>query len=135
MSGFSLHSGGCRQTRLAATPAAVLCHRPRAPAKKVIAAIVCPLSVSTMSPKARVIAALPPPAAASNFRPRHEFGGGRRDAASCRLLAGLLSRDVAFGPVLDPEAPWGLGLLDLEDDQAARAIGASDPAVESGTCA
>jgi uncharacterized protein YciI len=49
----------------------------------------------------------------------------------------LLSRDVAlaFGPVLDPEAPWGLGLLDLEDDQAARAIGASDPAVESGTCA
>jgi uncharacterized protein YciI len=50
---------------------------------------------------------------------------------------GLLSRDVAlaFGPVLDPEDPWGLGLLDLEDEQAARAIGASDPAVESGTCA
>jgi uncharacterized protein YciI len=49
---------------------------------------------------------------------------------------GLLSRDVAlaFGPVLDPEDPWGLGLLDLEEEQAARAIGASDPAVESGTC-
>ena len=48
----------------------------------------------------------------------------------------LLNRDVAlaFGPVLDPEDPWGLGLLDLEDEQAARAIGASDPAVESGTC-
>jgi hypothetical protein len=28
----------------------------------------------------------------------------------------------------------GLGLLDLEDEQAARAIGASDPAVASGTC-
>jgi uncharacterized protein len=41
---------------------------------------------------------------------------------------------VAFGPVLDPEDPWGLGVLDLEDEQAARAIGASDPAVESGTC-
>jgi len=41
---------------------------------------------------------------------------------------------LAFGPVLDPEDPWGLGLLDLEDEQAARAIGASDPAVESGTC-
>jgi hypothetical protein len=26
-----------------------------------------------------------------------------------------------------------LGLLDLEDEQAARAIGSSDPAVESGT--
>lgn len=48
----------------------------------------------------------------------------------------LLNRDVAlaFGPVLDPEGPWGLGLLDLEDEQAARAIGASDPAVETGTC-
>jgi uncharacterized protein len=48
----------------------------------------------------------------------------------------LLNRDVAlaFGPVLDPEAPWGLGLLDLEDEQAARAVGASDPAVASGTC-
>jgi uncharacterized protein len=49
----------------------------------------------------------------------------------------LLNRDVAvaFGPVLDPEDPWGLGLLDLEDQQAARAIGDADPAVESGTCA
>src|SRR5215207_4077193 len=34
----------------------------------------------------------------------------------------LLNRDVAlaFGPVLDPEDPWGLGLLDLEDEHAAR---------------
>jgi uncharacterized protein len=48
----------------------------------------------------------------------------------------LLSRDVAlaFGPVLDPEDPWGLGLLDLDDEQAARAIGQEDPAVRSGTC-
>lgn len=48
----------------------------------------------------------------------------------------LLNRDVAlaFGPVLDPEDPWGLGLLDLDDEQAARGIGDSDPAVQSGTC-
>jgi uncharacterized protein YciI len=48
----------------------------------------------------------------------------------------LLNRGVAlaFGPVLDPEDPWGLGLLDLEDEQAARPIGDEDPAVESGTC-
>jgi uncharacterized protein YciI len=48
----------------------------------------------------------------------------------------LLNRDVAlaFGPVLDPEDPWGLGLLDLDDEQAARAIGDADPAVDSGTC-
>src|ERR687896_281683 len=41
----------------------------------------------------------------------------------------LLNRDVAlaFGPVLHPEDPWGLGLLDLEDEQAARAIASSEP--------
>jgi uncharacterized protein YciI len=48
----------------------------------------------------------------------------------------LLNREVAlaFGPVLDPDDPWGLGLLDLDDEAAARAIGERDPAVRSGTC-
>jgi uncharacterized protein YciI len=48
----------------------------------------------------------------------------------------LLNRDVAlaFGPVLHPEDPWGLGLLDVEDEQAARAIGDADPAVHGGIC-
>jgi uncharacterized protein len=48
----------------------------------------------------------------------------------------LLNRDVAlaFGPVLDPEDPWGLGLLDLDEEQAARAVGESDPAVQTGIC-
>jgi uncharacterized protein len=48
----------------------------------------------------------------------------------------LLGRDVAlaFGPVLDPNGPWGLGLLDLDDEDDARAIGRNDPAVESGMC-
>jgi uncharacterized protein YciI len=48
----------------------------------------------------------------------------------------LLNRGVAlaFGPVLHPTDPWGLGLLDIGDEQSARALGESDPAVESGTC-
>jgi hypothetical protein len=48
----------------------------------------------------------------------------------------LLERKVAlaFGPVLHPEEPWGLGLLDLEDEQDAQAVGLGDPAVQSGTC-
>jgi uncharacterized protein YciI len=48
----------------------------------------------------------------------------------------LLNRDVAvaFGPVLDPEDPWGLGLLDLDEEQAARAVGDGDPAVQTGIC-
>jgi uncharacterized protein len=48
----------------------------------------------------------------------------------------LLDREVAlaFGPVLDPDDPWGLGLLSLDDEDAARRIGERDPAVQSGTC-
>jgi uncharacterized protein len=48
----------------------------------------------------------------------------------------LLQREVAlvFGPVLDPEAPWGLGVLDLDDERSANQIGEGDPAVQSGTC-
>jgi uncharacterized protein YciI len=48
------------------------------------------------------------------------------------LIAGDVA--LAFGPVLDPNGPWGLGLLDLDDEDDARAIGQNDPAVESGTC-
>jgi hypothetical protein len=48
----------------------------------------------------------------------------------------LLNRDVAlaFGPVHDPEDPWGLGLLDLDEGQAARAVAEGDPAVQTGIC-
>jgi uncharacterized protein len=48
----------------------------------------------------------------------------------------LLDREVAlaFGPVLDTDGTWGLGLLDIDDEQAARAVGEQDPAMQSGTC-
>jgi uncharacterized protein len=48
----------------------------------------------------------------------------------------LLNREVAlaFGPVLHPEDPWGLGLLELDDEQAAQAIAEGDPAVQTSTC-
>jgi hypothetical protein len=47
----------------------------------------------------------------------------------------LLGRETAaaFGPVLDPAGTWGLGLLALDDEQAAREVMDRDPAVESGT--
>jgi hypothetical protein len=32
------------------------------------------------------------------------------------------------------QATWGLGLLDVEDEQEARDIGEDDPAVQSGAC-
>ena len=53
-----------------------------------------------------------------------------------RYWQDLLNRNVAvaFGPVLHPKEPWGLGLLDLDEEQAAQQIGEADPAVQSGTC-
>ena len=46
----------------------------------------------------------------------------------------LLDRRVAlaFGPVLDADDPWGLGLLDVDDEPSARAIGEDDPSVRGG---
>jgi uncharacterized protein len=41
---------------------------------------------------------------------------------------------VAYGPVLDPDGVWGLGLLDLDDEAEARAVADGDPAVQSGVC-
>jgi len=41
---------------------------------------------------------------------------------------------VAFGPVLDPDGSWGLGLLDVAVQDDASEIAKSDPAVQSGMC-
>lgn len=35
---------------------------------------------------------------------------------------------IAFGPVLDPQGPWGLGLVRAVDEAAVRAFEAGDPA-------
>jgi hypothetical protein len=36
--------------------------------------------------------------------------------------------------VFDPAGVWGLGLLELDDEPAARAVGDEDPAVTGGVC-
>lgn len=41
---------------------------------------------------------------------------------------------VAYGPVLDPAGVWGLAILDLEDEDAARDLVDDDPAIVSGFC-
>jgi hypothetical protein len=48
----------------------------------------------------------------------------------------LLGRGVAvaYGPVFDPAGAWGLGLLEVDDEPAARAVGDGDPAVTEGVC-
>lgn len=36
---------------------------------------------------------------------------------------------IAFGPVADPVAPHGIGLLQIEDDEDAGLLGANDPVI------
>ena len=47
---------------------------------------------------------------------------------------GLADKEIAvvFGPVGDAQAPWGLGLLEVEDEEEAQAIASEDPAIKSG---
>jgi uncharacterized protein YciI len=39
---------------------------------------------------------------------------------------------IAFGPVFDPQASWGIALFYAEDEQTAGRIRANDPAVKAG---
>jgi uncharacterized protein YndB with AHSA1/START domain/uncharacterized protein YciI len=39
---------------------------------------------------------------------------------------------IAFGPVLDPEGPWGVGVMRVRDEAAAHEIESRDPALLSG---
>jgi uncharacterized protein YciI len=39
---------------------------------------------------------------------------------------------IVFGPVADPEGPWGLGVLAVEDEQEVYSLTSNDPAIVSG---
>ena len=38
---------------------------------------------------------------------------------------------VVFGPVLDPQGPYGMGIISAADEAAARAFADGDPAIKS----
>ena len=38
---------------------------------------------------------------------------------------------IAFGPVIDPSGPWGLGLVEVEHLDAVAAVIADDPAIRA----
>jgi uncharacterized protein len=40
---------------------------------------------------------------------------------------------LIFGPVNDPKGGWGLGILDVKDAEAARALTRNDPVIIAGT--
>lgn len=39
---------------------------------------------------------------------------------------------VIFGPVLDPKGVYGLGIIEVENEDQAQTLAAKDPAVKSG---
>ncbi|MEV4757876.1 YciI family protein [Micromonospora sp. NPDC049559] len=49
---------------------------------------------------------------------------------------GLLARGVAvaFGPVLDPAGPYGLGIVAASGPDEVRELEVDDPAIASGLC-
>lgn len=40
---------------------------------------------------------------------------------------------LIFGPVLDPKGAWGVGILEAENEEAARRLTFDDPAVKAGS--
>ncbi|HET9714607.1 MAG TPA: YciI family protein [Pseudolabrys sp.] len=38
---------------------------------------------------------------------------------------------LVFGPVLDPNGPYGMGVINVTDDIAARAFSADDPTIKA----
>jgi hypothetical protein len=39
---------------------------------------------------------------------------------------------LVFGPVADPEGPWGLGVVKAESEEEVKTFEAGDPAIQSG---
>jgi uncharacterized protein len=39
---------------------------------------------------------------------------------------------IVYGPVLDPKGVYGLGIIEVDDEDQARAYAADDPTVKSG---
>jgi uncharacterized protein YciI len=41
---------------------------------------------------------------------------------------------IVFGPVMDPVGVWGLGVLETEDEAAARGLVLADPVIAAELC-
>ena len=58
-----------------------------------------------------------------------EAGLMSEHAAYLRTAQGVL----LFGPVVDPAGAWGLAVVSVQDEDAARAITAKDPLIRANT--
>jgi uncharacterized protein len=41
---------------------------------------------------------------------------------------------IVFGPVMDPAGLWGLGVLETDDEAAARRLALADPVIAAEVC-
>lgn len=72
--------------------------------------------------------------------PRPSFSQDMNDAERAIMMEhieywrGLTQQgtSVLFGPVLEPSGGWGLGIVEVENEAAAKAIGDKDPSIAKG---
>ena len=72
----------------------------------------------------------PRPTFADDMDEREREAMGRHAAYLSELID--KGTGVAFGPVFDPKGAWGMGIVEAEDETAARALTANDPVVLAG---
>ncbi len=73
--------------------------------------------------------------ASANVCPRHDRIGSKDNARTCCLLAGPGRQRNCYhfwAPVLDPKGPWGLAVVEGNDESEVHTLGANDPAMKSG---
>ena len=72
--------------------------------------------------------------------PRPSFSQDMTDAERSIMMAhvgywnALVDKGTAlvFGPVADPKGTWGVGIVEVQNDDEVRALTANDPAITGG---
>ena len=73
---------------------------------------------------------IPPRASfATEMTPQEAKAMGEHVAYWTELLA--KGKVIAFGPVMDPKGPWGVGIVSVSDGAELRALQANDPAIRA----
>ena len=71
----------------------------------------------------------PRPTFAAEMTPPEAKAMGEHVAYWTELLA--KGKAIAFGPVMDPKGPWGLGLVSVRDAAELHELQANDPAIKA----
>ena len=71
----------------------------------------------------------PRPSFAMDMTPAEAKAMGEHVAYWSDLLA--KGKTIAFGPVLDPKGPWGVGIVSVSDAAELRELQGNDPAIRA----